>query len=54
MLAPNAMCGHVIVGMKYCGFSGNCQHKSVAEMIENKVKEATNGAVDNGKGGTTE
>lgn len=27
MIAPRAMCGSVIVGLKYCGFSGECQHK---------------------------
>lgn len=33
MVAPMAMCGHIIVGMKYCGFTGDCQHKSHAEVI---------------------
>lgn len=27
MIAPGAMCGSVIVGMKYCGYTGECQHK---------------------------
>ena len=40
MLAPQAMCGHVLVGLKYCGFSGNCEHKSTAEMIVKLVKDA--------------
>lgn len=39
MVAPDAVCSHVIVGMKHCGFKGDCAHKSVAEMIINKVKE---------------
>lgn len=28
-IAPGAMCGSIIVGMKYCGFAGECQHKEV-------------------------
>lgn len=27
-IAPGAMCGKIIVGMVYCGFSGECIHKS--------------------------
>lgn len=38
MIQPGAMCGSVIVGLKYCGFTGDCQHKSCAEMIVEKVK----------------
>jgi hypothetical protein len=41
------MCGHVLVGLKYCGFKGDCQHKSSAEVIvtlvKNIAKEANNG-----------
>lgn len=40
MLAPNAMCGSVIVGMKYCGATYHCEHKSHAEMIVNFVRDA--------------
>lgn len=38
-IQPNAMCGHVIVGMKYCGFDGDCRHKSCAEMLAERVLE---------------
>lgn len=41
MVAPNAVCGHVIVGMRSCGFGGHCEHKSVAEMI---IQFVQNGA----------
>jgi len=27
MIQPGAMCGKVIVGMKYCGHAGECKHK---------------------------
>lgn len=27
MIRPGAMCGKIIVGMKYCGYSGECPHK---------------------------
>lgn len=27
MLGPRAMCGSVIVGLKYCGHKGECEHK---------------------------
>ena len=33
LIKPNAMCGYVIVGGKYCGFKGDCPHKSCAQMI---------------------
>lgn len=39
MIQPRVMCGHIIVGLKYCGFSGDCQHKSCAEMVVEHVKE---------------
>lgn len=39
MVAPNAMCGQIIVGLKYCGFKGDCEHKSTAEMIVQMVKD---------------
>lgn len=29
MVRPGAMCGSVIVGGIYCGYDGNCQHKVV-------------------------
>jgi|GEM_PF-6704673 len=53
MIQPRVMCGHVIVGMKYCGFSGDCPHKSCAEMIVEHVKEqaaTTQGAQDKEQG----
>jgi hypothetical protein len=28
MIQPRAMCGFVIVGLKYCGYTGDCEHKS--------------------------
>lgn len=40
MIQPRAMCGHVLVGLKYCGFKGDCEHKSTAEMIVKFVKDA--------------
>ncbi len=27
MIRPGAICGKIIVGMKYCGYKGECQHK---------------------------
>lgn len=39
MVAPNAMCGSIIVGMKYCGFRGDCEHKSTTEMVVSLVKQ---------------
>lgn len=27
MIQRGAMCSQIIVGMKYCGYSGECQHK---------------------------
>lgn len=38
MIRRGAMCGHVIVGLKYCGFGGDCPHKSCADMIIEKVQ----------------
>lgn len=38
MIAPGAMCSAVIVGLKYCGFAGDCEHKSCADMIVEKVR----------------
>lgn len=29
MIRPGAMCGKIIVGMKYCGSRDECQHKIV-------------------------
>ena len=29
MIQPGAMCGHIIVGLKHCGFGGDCEHKSI-------------------------
>lgn len=39
MIQPGAMCGYVIVGMKHCGFSGDCEHKACGEMIVEHVEE---------------
>lgn len=30
MIQPGAMCSKIIVGMKYCGYSGECPHKQEA------------------------
>lgn len=38
MIQRGAMCGYIIVGMKHCGFNGDCPHKSCADMIIEKVK----------------
>lgn len=27
MIRPGAMCGKIIVGMRYCGYKGECPHK---------------------------
>lgn len=39
LIKPNAMCGYVIVVGHYCGFDGDCPHKSCARMIVDHVKE---------------
>ena len=51
MVAPNGMCGHVIVGLKYCGFKGDCPHKSSAEMIVNLVRDVSQDSQSNGQDG---
>ncbi len=28
LIKPNAMCGYIIVGGQYCGFKGDCKHKT--------------------------
>ena len=33
-IAPRAMCGAIIVGLKYCGYSGACDHKQEAAPAE--------------------
>lgn len=38
-ISPGRMCAYIIVGGSKCAFSGDCQHKSCAEMIVEKVKE---------------
>lgn len=38
MIRPGAMCGAVIVGLKYCGHTGNCQHQIKPLAEKNKEK----------------
>lgn len=42
-IAPGAMCGSVIVGMKYCGHKGGCEHKQQ----EVQAKEETDPQEEN-------
>lgn len=37
MVRPGAVCGKVIVGMEFCGYSGECPHK-VLNDIPNTVE----------------
>ena len=39
LIGARAMCGYVIVGGKYCGYSGDCPHKSIAEMVVDRVQK---------------
>ena len=39
LIRPNVMCGHILVGGNHCGFSGECKHKSCANMIIDRVQE---------------
>lgn len=39
LIAPRAMCGHIIVGLKYCGYSGNCPYKREPEKVAMEAKD---------------
>lgn len=39
MVRPGAMCSKVIVGMKLCGFSGQCEHQRHADPVKQAEAE---------------
>ncbi|MYM92483.1 hypothetical protein [Duganella vulcania] len=42
MIEPGAMCSSVIVGAKYCGYAGKCEHKvTAAQNADSQAAQAS-------------
>ncbi|MGB6096404.1 MAG: hypothetical protein WBF95_08915 [Comamonas thiooxydans] len=40
---PGAMCGHIIVSGKQCGFAGQCEHQREPETNAQRAAQAAQG-----------
>lgn len=51
MIQRGAMCSMVIVGLKYCGYKGECEHKRASAPAADQQPVTPSGALADNDGG---